>query len=89
MDFMSAYLAGWSVLSLMCLIIGLGLMIAEMFTPGLGLMGMFGIIDRAQRAFAAGCNIHTRHNIRGAVHCGLYRIPLLHKGPVGKFKHCA
>ena len=44
MDFMSAYLAGWSVLSLMCLIIGLGLMIAEMFTPGLGLMGMFGII---------------------------------------------
>ena len=44
MDFMSAYLAGWSVLSLMCLIIGLGLMIAEMFTPGLGLMGTFGII---------------------------------------------
>lgn len=44
MDFMSAYLAGWSVFSLMCLIIGLGLMIAEMFTPGLGLMGMFGII---------------------------------------------
>ena len=44
MDFMSTYLAGWSVLSLMCLIIGLGLMIAEMFTPGLGLMGTFGII---------------------------------------------
>ena len=44
MDFMSAYLAGWSVFSLMCLIIGLGLMIAEMFTPGLGLMGTFGII---------------------------------------------
>ena len=44
MDFMSTYLAGWSVLSLMCLIIGLGLMIAEMFTPGLGLMGTFGMI---------------------------------------------
>ena len=28
MDFMSAYLAGWSVLSLMCLIIGLGLMLS-------------------------------------------------------------
>ena len=81
MDFMSAYLAGWSVFSLMCLIIGLGLMIAEMFTPGLGLMGTFGII--------AGCNIHTRHNIRGAVHCGLYCIPFFYKRPVGKFKHCA
>ena len=44
MDFMSAYLAGWNVLSLMLLIIGLGLMIAEMFTPGLGIMGAFGII---------------------------------------------
>lgn len=43
MDFMSAYFAGWNVLALMCLIIGLGLMVGEMFTPGLGLMGGFGL----------------------------------------------
>ncbi len=43
MDIMSSYLAGWDVLSLMCLVIGLGLMIGEMFTPGLGVMGAFGL----------------------------------------------
>lgn len=44
MDYMSVYLSGWSILPLMCLIIGLGLMVAEMFTPGLGVMGAFGIV---------------------------------------------
>ncbi len=44
MDYMSVYLSGWSILSLMCLIIGLGLMVAEMFTPGLGVMGAGGIV---------------------------------------------
>lgn len=44
MDYMSIYLSGWSILPLMCLIIGLGLMVAEMFTPGLGVMGAFGIV---------------------------------------------
>ncbi len=72
MDFMSAYLAGWSVLSLMCLIIGLGLMIAEMFTPGLGLMGMFGIIAliAQRRHYYHGAKAKRQcRNRRQAVRC--------------------
>ena len=38
------YIVGWNLLALACLIIGLGLMIAEMFTPGLGLPALLGAI---------------------------------------------
>ena len=42
-DAVLAYIGGWSVAGIICLVVGLALMIAEMFTPGMGLMGALGI----------------------------------------------
>lgn len=38
------YLSGWSVPAVLCLLVGLGLLIFEMFTPGIGAPGVLGII---------------------------------------------
>lgn len=43
MDAIMDYLAGWNLAAIICLIIGLGLLIAEMFTPGFGIFGISGI----------------------------------------------
>ena len=42
MDGFLAYIVGWSLPALVCLLVGLGLMIFEMFTPGMGLPGILG-----------------------------------------------
>lgn len=47
MDGFMQYLMGWSLPAVMCLIVGLGLMIAEMFTPGMGIPGLLGFIALA------------------------------------------
>lgn len=38
------YLAGWDFPAVLCLILGMGLMIWEMFTPGMGLPGGLGAL---------------------------------------------
>lgn len=38
------YLLGWTLPAVLCLLVGLGLLIFEMFTPGLGAPGVLGII---------------------------------------------
>jgi membrane-bound ClpP family serine protease len=38
------YLSGWSLPAVLCLLVGLGLLIFEMFTPGIGAPGVLGII---------------------------------------------
>lgn len=43
MDGFLAYIVGWSLPAIMCLLVGLGLLIFEMFTPGMGLPGILGI----------------------------------------------
>ena len=43
MDGFLAYIVGWSLPALMCLLVGLGLLIFEMFTPGMGIPGLLGI----------------------------------------------
>ena len=47
MDGFMQYLMGWSLPAVMCLIVGLGLMIAEMFTPGMGVPGLLGFVALA------------------------------------------
>ena len=42
MDGFFAYITGWSLPAIVCLLVGLGLMIFEMFTPGMGLPGLLG-----------------------------------------------
>ncbi len=44
MDFILQYLAGWNVAALICLIVGVALLMVEMFTPGFGLFGCMGIV---------------------------------------------
>lgn len=44
MEAILAYLSGWSVAAVICLVVGLALLIAEMFIPGFGLFGALGII---------------------------------------------
>ena len=44
MEAILAYLSGWSVAAVICLVVGLALLIAEMFMPGFGLFGALGII---------------------------------------------
>ena len=44
MDGFFAYITGWSLPAIVCLLVGLGLMIFEMFTPGMGLPGLLGLI---------------------------------------------
>ena len=43
MDGFLAYIVGWSLPALMCLLVGLGLLIFEMFTPGMGIPGLLGV----------------------------------------------
>lgn len=38
------YLLGWNFPAVLCLLVGLGLLIFEMFTPGIGAPGVLGII---------------------------------------------
>ena len=42
MGFFEYYLAGWNIAALVCLLVGLALMVVEMFTPGLGVSGVLG-----------------------------------------------
>lgn len=44
MDGFMQYIMGWSLPAVMCLIVGLALMVAEMFTPGMGVPGLLGLI---------------------------------------------
>lgn len=44
MDFFMQYIMGWNVAALICLILGLSLMIFEMFTPGMGVPGILGFV---------------------------------------------
>ena len=43
MDGFLAYIVGWSLPALMCLLVGLGLLIFEMFTPGMGIPGLLDV----------------------------------------------
>ena len=45
MDFILGYLAGWNVAAIIFLVLGLALVILEMFTPGFGIFGISGIIS--------------------------------------------
>jgi len=47
MDGLMQYIIGWSLPAVMCLLVGLALMIAEMFTPGMGVPGILGFIALA------------------------------------------
>lgn len=38
------YLLGWNLAAILCLVLGLACMIYEMFTPGMGIPGLLGII---------------------------------------------
>ena len=38
------YLLGWNLAAILCLVLGLACMIYEMFTPGMGVPGLLGII---------------------------------------------
>lgn len=42
MDFLTQYIMGWHLAALICLILGLALMVFEMFTPGMGVPGILG-----------------------------------------------
>ncbi len=44
MEFLMQYIAGWSVAALVCLVLGLALLVFEMFTPGLGVPGILGFV---------------------------------------------
>lgn len=44
MDSIIQYLAGWNLAAIICLVVGIGLMICEMFTPGFGLFGGIGLL---------------------------------------------
>ncbi len=44
MGFFMQYIAGWDVAALICLILGLSLMVFEMFTPGMGIPGILGFV---------------------------------------------
>lgn len=44
MGFFMQYIAGWDVAALICLILGLSLMVFEMFTPGMGVPGILGFV---------------------------------------------
>ncbi len=44
MDGFLGYLMGWSLPAAMCFLVGIGLMIFEMFTPGMGLPGILGAV---------------------------------------------
>ena len=41
------YLLGWNLAAILCLVLGLACMIYEMFTPGMGIPGLLGIIFRS------------------------------------------
>ena len=43
MDFIIQYLSGWTTLALICLLVGIALLIIEMFMPGFGICGGLGI----------------------------------------------
>lgn len=43
MDAITAYLLGWNVAAIICLVVGLALLVFEMFTPGMGVPGLLGI----------------------------------------------
>lgn len=38
------YITGWNVAALICLLVGIGLLVIEMFTPGIGAPGIMGAI---------------------------------------------
>ncbi|HWQ58851.1 MAG TPA: NfeD family protein [Clostridia bacterium] len=44
MDYLMQYIMGWSVPALICLILGLLLLVYEMFVPGMGVPGILGFI---------------------------------------------
>lgn len=44
MEFLTEYILGWSLPALLCLIAGLTLLIIEMFTPGMGVSGILGLV---------------------------------------------
>lgn len=44
MSFLSQYIMGWNVAAVICLAVGLALMVFEMFTPGMGVPGILGIV---------------------------------------------
>ena len=44
MEFFAQYIAGWSLVALICLIAGLVLMVVEMFIPGMGVPGILGFL---------------------------------------------
>ena len=50
------YLLGWNLAAILCLVLGLACMIYEMFTPGMGIPGLLGIL-RADSLLTAGITI--------------------------------
>lgn len=44
MEFLTQYILGWNAAAIVCLAAGLALLIAEMFTPGMGVSGILGIV---------------------------------------------
>lgn len=44
MEFFMQYIMGWHLAALICLILGLSLMVFEMFTPGMGVPGILGLV---------------------------------------------
>lgn len=44
MEFLMQYIMGWHLAAALCLVLGLSLLIFEMFTPGLGVPGLLGLV---------------------------------------------
>lgn len=44
MDAVLAYLMGWEWPAILCLVLGVGLIVYEMFTPGFGVPGLLGLL---------------------------------------------
>lgn len=72
MGAVAAYFAGWSAAAIICLAVGLAFMVAEMFTPGMGLMGFIGIV-----ALAAAVVLRADTFANGLITAGLILVILI------------
>ena len=87
MDAVLAYIGGWSVAGIICLVVGLALMIAEMFTPGMGLMGALGICSIIAAIILRKRADNACDNTRFAVCGGNYSVSLLPEGAHSQFRN--
>ena len=83
------YLTGWNVAAVVCLLVGIALLVIEMFTPGLGAPGIMGFIAlvaavvlRADSVMSALITVAIVIVILGV--CGVFIIRSFKKGRLQK-----